>query len=96
MTTNVPTTVNIDTAVTLYYSRTEIGTSDIQAIFDCGRTKATQLKRMAQAAQDADNIPAYNASAVNVERAYKTWGLDIKRMERAQKHPKLRLGEAGE
>lgn len=96
MTTNVPTTVNIDTAVTLYYSRTEIGTSDIQTIFGCGASKAQQLKRVAREAQDADNVPFYNAHAVNVEVAYKTWGLDVKRMERAQKHPKLRLGEATE
>ena len=96
MSINVPTNVNIDAAVTLYYARTEIEAKDIQTIFGCGASKAQQLKRAALEAQDADHVPYFNAHAVNVEGAYKTWGLDIKRMERAQKHPKLRLGEAVE
>lgn len=94
--TNVPTNVNIDEAVTLYYARTEIETKDIQTIFGCSASKANHLKKMAREAQDADNIPYYNARAVNVESAYRTWGLDVKRMERAQRHPKLRMGEATE
>ena len=93
--TDVPTTINIDAAVTLYYARMELTTKDIRQIFDCGATKANQLRRMARAAQDRDNVPSYNAHAVNAESAYKTWGLDIKKLERAQGHPKIRLG-AGE
>lgn len=90
---SVPTNVNIDTAVTLYYSRTEIETKDIMEIFGCGATKANQLRRMARDAQTKAGKPFYNARAVNVEIAYGAWGLDVKRMERAQKHPKLRLGD---
>ena len=38
MSVNVPTTVNIDTAVALYYSKTEITTRDICVIFGCCKT----------------------------------------------------------
>lgn len=89
---NVPTTIDIDAAVTLYYGQHEITTSDIQMIFGCGKTKANELRKAARAEQDAAGVRSYNASAVNVEKAYETWGLDIRRLERAQKHPKLRLG----
>lgn len=95
MSVNVPTTVNIDTAVTLYYSKTEITTRDICAIFGCCKTTANLLKRDARAVQINDCVPFYNARAVNVETAFRAWGLDIKRLERAQKHPKLRLGAEG-
>ena len=91
--TDVPTNINIDSAVTLYHTRMELTTGDIQQIFGCGATKANQLRRMARAEQDKAEIPAYNAHAVNAESAYKTWGLDIKKLERAQKHPKIRVGE---
>lgn len=95
MSVNVPTTVNIDTAVTLYYAKTEITTRDICAIFGCCKTTANLLKKQAREVQDRDGTPFYNARAVNVETAFQAWGLDIKRLERAQKHPKLRLGAEG-
>lgn len=95
MSTNVPTTVNIDTAVTLYYAKTEITTRDICAIFGCCKTTANLLKKQALEVQKKDGTPLYNARAVNVETAFRAWGLDIKRLERAQKHPKLRLGADG-
>lgn len=95
MSVNVPTTVNIDTAVALYYSKTEITTRDICAIFGCCKTTGNLLKKQARAAQINEGVPFYNARAVNVETAFRAWGLDIKRLERAQKHPKLRLGAEG-
>ena len=95
MSVNVPTTVNIDTAVALYYSKTEITTRDICAIFGCCKTTGNLLNKQAREAQINDGVPFYNARAVNVETAFREWGLDIKRLERAQKHPKLRLGAEG-
>lgn len=95
MNVNVPTSVNVDTAVTLYYSKTEITTRDICAIFGCCKTTANLLKKQAREAQINDGVPFYNARAVNVETAFRAWGLDIKRLERAQKRPKLRLGAEG-
>lgn len=92
MSVNVPTTVNIDTAVALYYSKTEITTRDICAIFGCCKTTGNLLKKQAREAQINEGVPSYNESAVNVETAFRAWGIDIKQLERAQKHPKLRLG----
>lgn len=89
---NVPINIDINAAVTLYYSRHEITAKDIETIFKCGKTTAQGLKRMARDEQDKAQIPFYNAHAVNVENAYKVWGLDIKKLERAQNHPKIRLG----
>ena len=89
---NVPTNVNIDAAVSLYYAKTELTTSDICAIFDCSETKGRQLKNAARTVQDKDGTPSYNARAVNTETAFRVWGLDIKRLERAQQHPKIRMG----
>ena len=92
---NVPIDVNIDAAVTLYYARHEIDTKDVMQIFNCGKSKAQQLKKAARGVQDFRGVASYNARAVNTEVAFEVWGLDIKRLERAQKHPKIRLG-AGE
>ena len=91
---NVPTTVNIDTAVSLYYAKTELTTGDICAIFGCCKTTGNLLKKAARTEQDKANVPSYNARAVNTETAFRVWGLDIKRLERAQKYPRLRLGAA--
>lgn len=92
---NVPTNVNINTAVTLYYSKNELTTGDICAIFGCCKSTANLLKKAARAEQDKANVKSYNARAVNTEFAFRHWGLDVKRLERAQKCPKLRMG-AGE
>lgn len=92
---NVPTNVNVDTAVALYYGKTEITTGDICAIFGCGKTTANLLKKTARAVQDREGTPSYNGRAVNVETAFRVWGLDVKRLERAQKYPRLRMGAEG-
>ncbi len=92
---NVPTDVKIDAAVTLYYTKTELTTSDICAIFDCSPTTARKLKKAAREAQVSEGTPFYNGRAVNTETAFRVWGLDIKRLERAQKHPKIRTGAEG-
>lgn len=96
MSVNVPTNINTDAAVTLYYTRNELSTSDIMGIFDCSETTARGLKKAARAVQDQKQVPSYNARAVNVQVAYEVWGLDIKKLERAQNHPKIRLGAATE
>lgn len=89
---NVPTDVQINTAVSLYYAKTELTTRDIMDIFDCSETTARNLKKAARTVQDTEGTPSYNARAVNTETAFRVWGLDIKRLERAQQHPKIRMG----
>ena len=52
MSVNVPTNINTDAAVTLYYTCNELSTSDIMSIFDCSETTARKLKKAARAVQD--------------------------------------------
>lgn len=89
---NVPQVADHAEALRLYREQTEIGTGDIAAIFGVSETTARRLKKVVRERMAEENTPSYNSSFVNVETAFKTWGLDVKKLERAVK---LRMTEAG-
>lgn len=72
---------DISKAISIYYSKLEIGTSDICNIFSCGRTKALKLKNIARNEMAKQGKRAFTPYHVSTPIAYKAWGLDIADLE---------------
>ncbi len=92
---NVPRIADPALAVRLWYEQIEIGTSDICGIFGCSKGTAAKLKRRAWEQMNMDSVMSYNSRSVNVISAYKSWGIDAKRLENGLNRPKLRMTGAG-
>lgn len=88
---NVPKIADPALAVRLYYEQIEIATADICDIFGCSNGTATKLKKRAREQMDLDDVMSYNTRNVNVISAYKSWGIDVKRLENGLNRPKLRM-----
>lgn len=79
----VPAITSIETALRLYYSKTELHNCDIIELF--GKISTGLIVKLKNAARDVMNtedIPNWNPVAVNTAAAYKAWGLDIVTLER--------------
>lgn len=92
---NVPSVKSPQSAVKFWYEQTEIGSQEIQEIFDCSRTTVTQLKNRAREEMRLTGTPSFNSTKVNTECAFRSWGLDVKRLERGLNRPVLRLCAEG-
>ena len=74
--------LDVEAAVELYYSTTELSNADIRRIFgtDCSDTvqrfKKPVLKEMA-----AQNVMTWAAAHVDTRCAFEAWGIDIKDLE---------------
>lgn len=94
---NVPQTRDLETALTLFYSRTELSTADILEIFGCSVSTAGKLKRRAKEEMELTETQAWNPHFVNTRCAFRSWGLDVPEMEgKLKKIQKLRLNEQEE
>lgn len=79
----VPQVKNARIALSVYYSKSEIGNADIKMLFgDMGNGRIGRLKQLALEAMHERGTVHYNAQYVNTEVAYDVWGIDIKRLER--------------
>lgn len=79
----VPQVADVDTAIRLYYSKTEIGNADIKKLFgNLGQARISKLKQLVISEMRERDTVRYNALCVNTEVAYDVWGIDIKRLER--------------
>lgn len=92
---NVPRLADPALAVRLWYEQAEISTKEICEIFGCSNGTAVKLKKRAREQMGLDDTPSFNSRAVNTVCAYKSWGLDVKRIEAGLNRPKLRMTEAG-
>ena len=72
----------VETAIELYYAKTEIGTQDIKRLFDVSDGKASTLKKQARAAMREKDVITIFPTNVNTKVAYEAWGLDIAELER--------------
>lgn len=89
----VPQIQNLETAIRIYYERIELRNADIREIFGgiCNDTVCS-LKRVAKDKMKENDIPSWDAKAVNTEAAFEAWGLDIADLEkRLNKLKKLNL-----
>ncbi len=78
----IPQVTSLKTAIELYYSRTELGNSDIEALFGKHSSSTiARLKRKAKQKMAEQGTPVWNAQRVNTEAAYSAWGLDVSDLE---------------
>ena len=88
--------LNIEKAIEFYYSKLELTTKDIAALFSCSEPAALVRKKvvMAESVKRDPRPLVFEAKNVNTEFAFEQWGLDIKEMEekykKLQKFKKLR------
>ena len=78
-------TPNIETAVRLYYEKSELTSADIKLLFSCGTTTATRLKNQARLEMAKKGVLSWIPSSVNTKIAFETWGIDIADFERRLK-----------
>ena len=90
---NVPQVQDLAAAVELFYKKNELGTEDVMRIFGCSRSTAGRLKNRAREQMRMDEVPSWNQQMVNTEAGFRSWGLDIGKMEKSLARLK-RLGLA--
>ncbi len=83
-------TLNIERAVEIYHSTTEISNKEIKEIFGCADASARKFKMMARKEMVEQEVEVWFAKNVNTRCAFKSWGLDIADLEkRLQKLQRL-------
>ena len=75
--------LNIDTALRIFYSCTEIGNAEIRELFgNLGSSTISKYKKEVQKQQVEDNVKTMYLHTINTETAYKVWGIDIADLEK--------------
>ena len=89
----IPQIKSLETAIRIYYERIELRNADIKEIFgSLGSKTICRLKQVAKDKMKENDIPSWDAKAVNTESAYEAWGLNIEDLEkRLTKLKKLNL-----
>lgn len=81
--TNVPMIASVETAVTAYYAKPQLGNAEINEIFGgLSKGKVCQLKVLAREKMEELGIPLMNNRTVDADAAYQAWGLNIGDLER--------------
>ena len=93
MYTNIPQ-VNISVAVEMHETKLSISSKDICLIFDCGTTKANQLRKMVVEEMKNRNILQKNVHLVDIDVAYDVWGLNIPKLLKVYKNIQARENNA--
>lgn len=88
----IPAVTSLQTAIRLYYERTELSNDDIRELFgQYSSTTIAKLKNLVRERVAAENIPVWNAQNVPTQTAYECWGLSIDDLEhRLEKLNKLK------
>ena len=82
VTVRIPQIVSLETAIRLYYEKNELSNADIQMLFGhLANDTVSKLKHKARELMQERNTPVWNASRVNTEVAYESWGLEISKLE---------------
>lgn len=85
----VPQLRSIESAVRIFYEKSELTNNDIKQLFDVHSSATiTKLKNLARKRMAEENITVWDARNVNTATAYKSWGLQIDDLE--QRLRKLR------
>lgn len=81
--TNVPMIASVETVVTAYYTKPQLGNAEINEIFGgLSKGKVCQLKVLAREKMKELGIPLMNNRTVDADAAYQAWGLNIGDLER--------------
>ncbi len=76
---------SLEKAIEFYYSKPELTTEDVQALFDCSKTKACKLKKSAQQAMAKQNVTTFQTHAVDTKTAYTAWNINIEDYEQRKR-----------
>lgn len=85
--------VSAEYAVSLYYSKTELGGTDIKTLFSI-KSNATvaRLKNQARKLMEERGVLTWDKNSVDTICAYEAWRIDVERLEKmCMKLKKLRL-----
>ena len=74
--------LNIEKAVELYYSTTEIRVKDIAEMFSASVGMAQKLRRIAKEQMLEEDKKCMESRAVLTDVAFRAWGLDIAELEK--------------
>lgn len=78
----VPQLVSIEQAVSTFYERSELSSSDIKLLFGISaNSTVSKLKNLARTQMAKDNTVVFDGRNVNTQSAYVSWGLDITDLE---------------
>ena len=78
---NVPQVRDLAKAVEIYYTKHEMATADIRALFGCSASTAQKLRRRGKEQMAMDGVPAWNDQYVNTACAYRSWGIEVRELE---------------
>lgn len=74
---------DIEYAVQLYNSKTEIGTKEIKRLFNISSdAAANRLKKEARQVMETQGTECWGKNSVDTQCAYIAWHLDIDRLEK--------------
>lgn len=73
-------TPDVETAVRLYYTKSELTNADVAELFGTGESQTIKIKKMAKR-----GVKSWLPYAVNTKIAYEAWGIDIDDYERRLK-----------
>ena len=80
---------SVETALRIYYTKTEIDNSDIRELFGLSNYYSlSRLKKQAIEEMDNQGRQCWNANCVDTECAFIAWKLDVAKLERM--HSKLK------
>ncbi|MDR2600415.1 MAG: hypothetical protein LBC73_09080 [Oscillospiraceae bacterium] len=84
---NIPTITNLDTALRIYYSNSELDNKSIIELFGQRISSATisKLKKVVKDEMSRQNIMSYGLNRINTALAYETWGIDVVDLEKRRK-----------
>ena len=85
----IPQITSLETAITLYYTKTELANRDIVLLFGKHSSSTmTKLKDVVRKKMAERKTPVWNAQNVNTKVAYETWGIDIEDLKRRRQELK--------
>lgn len=88
-TARIPQLTSVEKAVEIYYSKLDLSTDDIKALFgNIGRSKIQGLKKIADDERRRQNGQTWSATRVPTVYAFAAWRLDITDLEKRLKYLK--------
>lgn len=75
-------TPDVETAVRLYYTKSELTNADVAELFGTGESQTIKIKKMAKTEMAKRGVKSWLPYAVNTKIAYEAWGIDIDDYER--------------
>ena len=79
---NIPTIIDIETALRVYYKNSELGNKEIIELFgSLSSATVARLKKRVKEEMINRSVPAYGLNKVNTTVAFEVWGIDVTDLE---------------